>query len=113
MSASRAQQIARVWVCRAGEPLLAPQEILVQILTLKKEACPVKQHIAALTACLTMKLPDGSMAFPSQSLASTLQQLVVRSALQTGMTPLLYCYPEGSMGKSWPSSCLNAAHLPF
>ncbi|CAL8471131.1 g10673 [Coccomyxa elongata] len=64
-----------------GEPLLAPQEILVQILTLKKEACPVKQHIAALTACLTMKLPDGSMAFPSQSLASTLQQLVVRKPL--------------------------------
>ena len=65
-------------MCQAGEPLLAPQEILVQILTLKKDACPVKQHIAALTACITMKLPDGSMAFPSQSLASALQQLVVR-----------------------------------
>lgn len=75
----------------AGEPLLAPQEILVQILTLKKEACPVKQHIAALTACLTMKLPDGSMAFPSQSLASTLQQLVVRSAaLRTATTTPLF-----------------------
>ena len=62
----------------AGEPLLAPQEILVHILNLKKDACPLKQHMAALTSCLTMKLPDGAAAFPSQSLALTLQQLVVR-----------------------------------
>ena len=57
---------------------MAPQEILVHMLSLKKDALPLKQHAAALTACLTMKLPDGSAAFPSQSLASTLQQLVVK-----------------------------------
>ena len=63
---------------RAGEPLLAPQEILVAVLSLKKDSLPLKQHAGALTACLTMKLPDGAPAFPPKSLASTLQQLVVR-----------------------------------
>lgn len=65
---------------RAGEPLLAPQEILVRILSLKKDEVPLKQHMAALTACLTMKMPDGAVAFPPQSLASTLQQLVIKCA---------------------------------
>jgi hypothetical protein len=68
----------------AGEPLLAPQEILVAILSIhpQRQGISVKLLIAALNTCINARA-DGkdAPAFPPEALASALQQLVVRWAL--------------------------------
>ena len=69
-------------LARAGESLLAPQEILIALLTLNPQAegLPLKAITTALTRCFEMLDPDQALVFHSQALASTMQQLVVRQA---------------------------------
>ena len=64
----------------AGEPLLAPQEILTALLALnpKAENLPLKAIMGAINHCFAMRDADMGPAFHSEALASTMQQLVVR-----------------------------------
>lgn len=66
----------------AGESLLAPQEILVALLTLNPQAegLPLKAITLALTRCFEMLDPEQGLVFHPQALASTMDQLVVRHA---------------------------------
>ena len=64
----------------AGEPLLAPQEILTALLALnpKAENLPLKAIMGSINNCFAMREADMGPAFHSEALASTMQQLVVR-----------------------------------
>ena len=67
---------------RAGESLLAPQEILVALLTLNPQAegLSLKAITIALTRCFEMLDTDQTLVFNHEALASTMQQLVDRQA---------------------------------
>ena len=64
----------------AGESLLAQQEILTALLTLnaKAENLPLKAIMGAINHCFAMRDADMGLAFHSEALASTMQQLIVR-----------------------------------
>ena len=66
----------------AGESLLAPQEILVALLTLNPQAegLLLKALTLALTRCFEMLDPEQTLVFHPQALASAMQQLVDRQA---------------------------------
>ena len=96
MSQTQLQPRTQPNLARAGESLLAPQEILVALLTLNPQAegLPLKAITAALTRCFEMLDPDQGLIFHPQALASTMQQLVVRQALHTP------CRCSGEVGLS-------------
>ncbi len=75
----RCQNSAENALC-AGESLLAPQEILIALLTLNPQAegLPLKAITTALTRCFEMLDQDQALVFNSEALASTMQQLIVK-----------------------------------
>ena len=67
---------------------MAPQEILIALITLNPQAegLTLKAVTGALTRCFEMLDPDQGLVFHPEALASTMQQLVVRHAPE--------CHPE-------------------
>ena len=63
----------------AGDSLLAPQEILIALLTINPQAegLPLKAITSALTRCFEMLDQDQALVFHSQALAATMQKLIV------------------------------------
>ena len=62
---------------------MAPQEILIALITLNPQAegLTLKAVTGALTRCFEMLDPDQGLVFHPEALASTMQQLLVRHAL--------------------------------
>ena len=100
---SALSDLSDIHCCHAGEPLLAPQEILTALLALnpKAENLPLKAIMGAITHCFAMRDADMGPAFQSEALASAMQQLVVRQ---------VYCNqilaPTGHEATHTLSSCL-------
>jgi hypothetical protein len=99
--------------CSSGEPLLAPQEILVGILSIspQRAGVQIKSVISALNACIAMRAAGDEMVFPPEALASTLQQLVVRCVSDIHPDGCTAGLPKADIANFCPQPHVAAAGL--